>query len=137
MFYRCYDPRSIGFEHWGGRGITVCPQWRSFDTFLNDMGPVPGIGWSIERIDVNGNYAPGNCKWIPKREQPRNRRNTRRYTFQGETLTLWEWSDKLGIPHKTLNRRFGDGWDADRALTTPMRRWVTGGSGAGAKSWGN
>ena len=74
MLRRCYNTNTAGYEHYGGRGITVCDRWQeSVQNFFQDMGAAPE-GYSLERVDVNGNYEPGNCKWIPKGEQSKNRR---------------------------------------------------------------
>ena len=78
MVNRCTRPTAINWNIYGGRGITVCSKWRkSFKTFIKDMGRMPGEGYTIERIDTNGNYEPGNCKWLPKNLQPRSRRNSK------------------------------------------------------------
>ena len=75
---RCYNPNLKHYKDYGGRGITICDHWKdSFENFLADMGPKPSSKHSIDRINVNGNYDPGNCKWSTAREQIRNRRNQR------------------------------------------------------------
>ena len=73
MRRRCNNPNHLRFKDYGGRGIKVCKRWDLFENFLADMGRRPK-GYSIERINVNGNYTPSNCKWIPKRDQSKNRR---------------------------------------------------------------
>jgi hypothetical protein len=70
---RCTNPNNAAYKNYGGRGIAVCERWNSFETFLADMGPRP-MGYSIERVNNDGNYEPNNCKWIPLREQTKNRR---------------------------------------------------------------
>jgi hypothetical protein len=72
MRKRCSNPNDARFKHYGGRGIRVCERWDSFERFFADMGPRPP-GYSIERINNDGNYEPGNCKWLPKTEQAKNR----------------------------------------------------------------
>jgi len=117
---RCLNPKSKGFEHYGGRGIKICDRWRdNFEYFILDMGPRP-TGWQIERDDVNGDYEPRNCRWIPGERQARNRRNNRIVAFHGEKISLVEAAERAGIPYKTVKGRIQKGWSVDRALSCPV-----------------
>lgn len=101
---RCEDKNDKAYKNYGGRGIKVCERWRnSFENFFLDMGKRPS-GYSIERIDVNGNYEPLNCKWATTLEQSRNKRNTKKYDYKGEQLTLMEIVALTGLPKTTAFR---------------------------------
>lgn len=122
MKARCYYPPHKQFSDYGGRGITVCERWRnSFVNFFADMGECPK-GMSIERIDNNGNYEPGNCRWATQREQCANTRRTRNLTFRGETMCVSAWARRLGFPRPcAIISRLNNNWPIDKALTTPVK----------------
>ena len=123
MRKRCNNQRCTDYANYGGRGITVCARWDDFLLFLADMGPRPP-GTSIDRIDNNGNYEPGNCRWATTSEQNANRRphkNALWLEHNGERKTLRDWARVVGINYKTLSARLTHGWPADKALTTPAR----------------
>lgn len=118
MHRRCYMPSQDSYPEYGGSGIEVCERWYKFENFLEDMGEQPD-GMSIERNDISKNYSHENCKWVPLLRQARNKRTTRWLTFNGETMCLADWADRLGIKPKTLRARLDDhGWSLERALTT-------------------
>lgn len=122
MLQRCGNPSAENYSLYGGRGIRVCKRWcESFDAFYEDMGPRPGAGYQIDRIDNDGNYEPGNCRWATAKENSRNRRNNRRLTFRGETLTVAEWAERLKLTATVIYSRLSLGWSARRALTAPVR----------------
>lgn len=122
---RCGNPKDKGYKNYGGRGIRVCPEWHdSFEAFLRDIGPRPSEDHSIDRYPNNdGNYEPGNVRWATWSEQCRNRRTSRRITRNGETKTLREWSLVCGILEDTVAARMKKGWDSEKALTHPVRKW--------------
>lgn len=123
MIRRCTLPTSCGYQEYGGRGITVCPEWRaSFDTFLRDMGPRPSPQHSLDRRDANGDYEPGNCRWATSKEQNRNTRKTKRLTYQGETLTVPEWAERTGLPKYLLLNRLRQGLALERVFAQPQAR---------------
>lgn len=117
---RCENPRSTGYENYGGRGIAVCERWQTFQNFLADMGEPPA-GMSIDRIDVHGHYEPANCRWATATEQSRNARSNRSLTFRGRTLCVSEWAEVLGVSPYLIFGRLRLGWPVDRALTEPSR----------------
>lgn len=123
MRQRCANPKCSDFPLYGGRGIKVCERWDSFDAFISDMGMRPSRKHSIDRIDVNGNYEPGNCQWSTVEAQANNKRNTRHLTLNGETKRLRDWAMALGIKRSTLQDRLSMGWSDERTLTTPPGRF--------------
>ncbi len=126
MKQRCLDKNSTYFKDYGGRGITICDRWlESYENFLADVGRRP-LGCTLDRTNNNLGYFPGNCKWRTPLEQGRNKRNNRWITFEGETLTLSEWSRKTGLNPSTIRRRLKAGWLIERALTASITcgRWT-------------
>jgi hypothetical protein len=121
LIERCGNPKRPHWKHYGGRGITVCDRWRSFEAFLADMGPRPSTQHSLDRINNDGPYAPGNVRWATRTEQMRNTRGAKRLTYGGETLCLQAWAERLGCNAAALHSRlFRLGWSLERALTTPF-----------------
>lgn len=116
---RCTNMDSHRWEHYGGRGITVCERWAKFENFAADMGQCPP-GHTIDRIDNNGNYEPGNCRWADAKTQSRNTRRNVYLTANGETLPIWEWAELLGTTSDTLNMRRHRGWTDDQIVNTPI-----------------
>lgn len=120
MMARCGNPKAQSFPHYGGRGIKVCGRWRLFVNFFADMGTKPSSVMSIERIDNNGDYEPGNCRWADAVEQHNNTRVNVRLTYNGETQTIAQWARVFGLRTDTLWRRLRSAWDFDRAFKTPV-----------------
>ena len=121
MLRRCLNPKSSFFKHYGGRGISVCERWRnSPSAFFEDMGPRP-YGTSIERIDNDGNYEPGNCRWATTKEQSRNRRCNINIEFNGRTCNLADWAFELKVPYRLLRDRLVKcGMGVEEAFTLPI-----------------
>lgn len=124
MKSRCYTKTNPAYDRYGGRGISMCEEWmRNFMAFYNwamDNGYTEGL--SIDRIDVNGNYEPYNCRWATAKEQSDNKRCNILITIGNETLDLQQWCDKIGIKRSTVNTRVRIcGWSYEQALTTPVR----------------
>ena len=120
---RCYNPNASKFRWYGGRGISVCQRWRdSFKAFYEDMGPRPFPKATIERINNDGNYEPGNCRWATQHDQSRNTQRTILLAFRGRTQCLQDWAAEVGIERQTLQGRIQSGWDIERALTEAVKQ---------------
>jgi len=116
MRRRCNSPSSPSFKNYGGRGIAVCEKWNaSFHAFVEDMGERPP-GYSIERIDVNGDYEPSNCKWIPRNHQSRNTRRSRIFEFNGVPYALWDLTKASGLKPDTVKERIERGLALDEVI---------------------
>lgn len=118
MKTRCGNANTHYYKDYGERGIRVCDRWQSFEAFHEDMGDPPSRTHSIDRIENDGNYEPGNCRWATPTQQVRNRRNNIVVEYRGESKCLSEWAHLTGIPQNTLRYRLSHGWNADRAFTT-------------------
>lgn len=106
MVYRCTNKSCPHWENYGGRGITVCSEWRySFTTFLRDVGPRPSRDYSLDRIDNNRGYEPSNVRWADRRTQNNNTRRSRRVLFQGSEVSIADLSRATGVPVTTLRHR--------------------------------
>lgn len=118
MRRRCRDKNYKDFDRYGGRGISVCAEWNHDYSVFKEWALSNGYKQylTIDRIDVNGNYEPGNCRWVSMKEQANNRTNTKKIECDGETHTIKEWSELIGIPYSTLYMRLKKGWSIERAL---------------------
>jgi hypothetical protein len=121
MLQRCYHPKSKRYARWGGRGIKVCQRWReSFLAFLEDMGPRPTPAHQIDRKNNDGHYEPTNCRWATRLEQARNQSTNRVIEFNGESMILKDWAERIGIKSVTLAYRLNRGWSVEDAMTKPL-----------------
>lgn len=128
MKARCNNPNHPRYEDYGGRGIKVCSEWNnSFTKFAEDMYPKPFKEAQLDRINNEGNYEPSNVRWSSRSENRRNCRDTIYVNVDGEDKILADLYDELkpNMDYKTLRMRITDlGWDIDRALNTPVRRYL-------------
>lgn len=120
MMSRCRNERDPAFAGYGARGIYVCEEWKDFARFFADMGPKPGKGYSIERIDNNRGYSPDNCKWATSFEQGNNKRTNRVVEYRGQTMTLSQALTLSGAPKSRTTSRLLDGWSAQEAIDLPV-----------------
>lgn len=128
MIDRCRNPKNGSFKDYGARGITVCERWRlgdgsktGFECFLADMGPRPRGRYTIERVDGANNYTPGNCMWLPKGDQSKNRRGVKLIRIGNQTQTIPDWCKETGVSYWTAIRRIYRGWTPERAVSEPPR----------------
>lgn len=127
MRRRCYDKNQPYYKHYGKRGIRVCKRWLKFKNFLKDMGNMPAPNYTLERKKVNGNYQKSNCRWATQAEQTRNKRNSRKLTFEGRTQTITEWARELKMQRKTISFRLNKGYSIAQAFSRiDMRRTTYG-----------
>lgn len=124
MKIRCYNKNCKAYKDYGGRGISVCDEWKNdFSAFMKwayENGYSEEL--TIDRINVNGNYEPDNCRWATFKTQANNTRQNKYLTLDGKTMTMKQWSEYTGIRYGTLYRRLKDGWSVESALTIPATR---------------
>jgi len=118
MKTRCNNPNTPAYARYGGRGIKVCEPWQSFQGFYADMGDPPSKNYSLDRIDNDGNYEPGNVRWATRKEQGEKTNRTVQISYRGETKNLSDWARQLGIPYQTLQSRVcARHWPIQKAFT--------------------
>jgi hypothetical protein len=117
---RCTNPKNPKWSIYGDRGITVCEHWRTFENFLADMGERPP-GTSLDRLDNEKGYQPGNCRWASDWTQQNNRRNAVRYEYQGRSYSMTELAAAVGMPFRALRSRLYRGMSVDDAVSKPLR----------------
>lgn len=125
MKTRCNNPNAMSYKNYGGRGITYCKEWEQYWPF-HDWALENGYEdtLTLDRIDVNGNYCPENCRWADRLQQANNTTCNRRITFDGKTMTLREWDRQLGFREGVLSDRLNTlGWDLERAMTEESKEF--------------
>ena len=125
MCNRCSNENNPAWDRYGARGITVCGEWKDFRNFM-DWALENGYSddLTIDRIDNDLGYCPENCRWVDCFVQANNKRNNRIIEYKGDTRTLKEWSDIIGVPYKSLHHRIvGLGWDIEKAFERPLRKF--------------
>jgi hypothetical protein len=126
MVARCHRKNTKAYPAYGGRGITVCDEWKnSFQSFY-DWAMENGYndGLSIDRIDNDKGYSPVNCRWVTMDTQSNNRRSNVTVEYNGESHTVAEWAKILGIKYGTLHKRLEEGWSAEDAFHTPVKEVI-------------
>lgn len=124
MKNRCFNIRTNRYKDYGGRGITICDEWKNDFTKFYDWSILNGYqkNLTIDRINNDGNYEPSNCRWVTVKIQNRNSRSNHLITFDNETHTLIEWCEIKGLTKAALQNRLRYGWSIEKSLTTPVRK---------------
>ena len=124
MRLRCNNPNRLDFARYGDRGVKICDEWQDYSKFREwSLSHGYADNLSIDRIDVNGNYEPSNCRWVDNYIQANNTRKNHLITFEGKTYTMAELARKLGVSYAALQHRVERGWTIDRIVNTPQRSW--------------
>ena len=123
MIQRCTNPNAHEYKFYGARGIVVCDRWKDFSLFLKDMGERPSKFYSIDRINCEGNYEPGNCRWADRKTQGNNTRRNVYYEYNGEKKTIAELAEIAGVKYDTMFYRLKKyGWSVEHAITVPVTK---------------
>lgn len=119
MKKRCYTRTETAYKYYGGRGIKVCEEWKDDFQAFHDWSMANGYSdeLTIDRIDVNGDYEPSNCRWSTRKEQANNTRRNHIVSFRGQSKSIAEWSETTGIKQNTILYRLRRNWTVERALT--------------------
>lgn len=126
MKQRCYYLKNKEYHNYGARGIQVCKKWKnSFESFLKDMGERPDKEFTLDRIDVNGNYCKENCRWITIKEQLNNKRNCHYIQHNNIKLTISQWAEKTGLSQGAIYMRLKRGWTIEDALSKKGNSYPT------------
>lgn len=124
LINRCYCEKDINYKNYGGRGITVCQEWQN--DFMNFYNWAMTNGYTdkltIDRIDVNGNYCPKNCRWVNMKTQQNNRSNNRILEYKGQKKTITEWANYCGLSYRNLYYRLKNGYTIEQAIEKPKRK---------------
>jgi hypothetical protein len=119
---RCCNEKSENYHNYGGRGIKVCDRWRdSIENFVSDMGMRPSRKYSLDRIDVNGDYTPENCRWADNKTQNRNRRDNLHIIIRNEKMTISEAMERYSLPRHIITWRMRHGWTDEEIINIPIR----------------
>ncbi|WP_417444603.1 hypothetical protein [Joostella sp.] len=123
MKTRCNNSRVVEYPRYGGKGVEVCASWMNYENFHKwSINNGYKNNLSIDRIDVDGNYEPSNCRWVTDKIQCRNRTSSRLLTFKGDTKTLSEFAEEFNISIQALHNRLKRGWSLEESLTIPLLR---------------
>ena len=121
MRERCTNPKSIAYQFYGERGVSVCDEWdNSFQAFIDHIGLSPSKSHTLDRIDCAGNYEPGNVRWATRKQQARNTSRNVMVTAHGKTMTVADWAEEKGVAYHVLAYRIRKGWDHQRAIDEPL-----------------
>lgn len=124
MINRCADKSHKNWANYGGKGVYVCADWvSSFEAFYLHIGPRPTPSHSLDRIDNDGNYEPGNVRWATRKEQNNNKSTNRIIIFNGEHITVANFSELINLPYEVVYYRAKRGWSAEKIASTPIREF--------------